>query len=138
MKLVKVFNELCNVTKQTAEYIKFNLFNSKKSVYISKEFLNECEYYIGKNKETFSNGILAIIEQEDTFYYIHIKDNNIYVTPYINGKTDKSIDIEHENISDIFEIKKTKYSYKVIDLFRNEYHLGHEIFMMGNNIIDCL
>ncbi|MFC6401186.1 CDP-glycerol glycerophosphotransferase family protein [Mammaliicoccus sciuri] len=138
MKLVKVFNELCNVTKQTTEYIKFNLFNSKKSAYISKKFLNECEYSIGKSKERFSNGILAIIEHEGTFYYIHIKVNNIYVTPYINGKTDKSIDIEHENISDIFEIKKTKYSYKVIDPFRNEYHLGHEIFMMGNNIIECL
>src|SRR5699024_2896818 len=109
LKLVKVFNELCNVTKQATEYIKFNLFNSKKSVYISKEYLNESEYLIGKSKELFRNGILAIIEHEGTFYYIHIKDSNIYVTPYINGKTDKSINVNYENMSNIFEIKKTKF-----------------------------
>ncbi|MEB6215814.1 CDP-glycerol glycerophosphotransferase [Mammaliicoccus sciuri] len=138
MKLVKVFNELCNVTKQATEYIKFNLFNSKKSVYISKEYLNESEYLIGKSKESFRNGILAIIEHEGTFYYIHIKDSNIYVTPYINGKTDKSINVNYENMSNIFEIKKTKFSYKVIDQFSNEYIVGHEIFLMGNDEVDSL
>src|SRR5699024_2026818 len=71
-------------------------------------------------------------------YYIHIKNNEIYVTPYVNGNTNRSIDIKYEKIYKGYEIEKTKYSYKITDQVGNEHVIGNEIFLTGHNTIDTL
>ncbi len=138
MKIVKIFNELCNISKQTNDYIRLNLFGSNNNIYISKNLLNENEYLLCRVNEAVPNGILSIIKHNNLNYYIHIKNNEIYVTPYINGNTNRSIDIKYEKIYEGYEIEKNKYSYKITDQVGNEHVIGNEIFLTGHNIIDTL
>src|SRR5699024_7889269 len=108
------------------------------NIYVSKNLLNKNEYLLCRVNEAVPNGILSIIKHNNLNYYIHIKNNEIYVTPYVNGNTNRSIDIKYEKIYKGYEIEKTKYSYNITDQVGNEHVIGNEIFLTGHNTIDTL
>ncbi|CAG7913919.1 hypothetical protein SSCS72_01715 [Mammaliicoccus sciuri] len=129
MNIKKVFNEVCLIEKNTNDFLKIKMFDSKEFFYITSKYLDLREHAI--KKTNFEDNILMILEIDQKALYVHIKNGMIYISPYLNGNTEKSLDISIESYYDKFKIQKTKYAYEVLDENNNKYELNESIFLRG-------
>lgn len=136
MNIKKVFNEVCLIEKNTNDFLKIKMFDSKEFFYITSKYLDLREHAI--KKTNFEDNILMILEIDQKALYVHIKNGMIYISPYLNGNTEKSLDISIESYYDKFKIQKTKYAYEVLDENNNKYELNESIFLKGYSKIDSL
>ncbi|WP_237340533.1 hypothetical protein [Staphylococcus carnosus] len=92
--------------------------------------LKKEDVYLGKTKG--EDGLVAIIENDDFPYYVHIKKNKIYCTPYLNDKTEGSLNIQIKVYHNRFKVEPTQYSYQVIDTYSGEtIELDQSLFKKG-------
>lgn len=92
--------------------------------------LKKEDVYLGKTKA--EDGLVAIIENDDFPYYVHIKKNKIYCTPYLNDKTEGSLNIQIKVYHNRFKVEPTQYSYQVIDTYSGEtIELDQSLFKKG-------
>ena len=82
---------------------------------IEESKLNKEDVYFGKTKA--EDGLVAIIENDEFPYYVHIKHHKIYCTPYLNDKTEGSLNIQVKVYHNRFKVEPTRYSYKVVDTY---------------------
>ncbi|WP_204237387.1 hypothetical protein [Mammaliicoccus sciuri] len=136
MNIKKVFNEVCLIEKNTNDFFKIKMFDSNEFFYITSKYLDLREHAI--KKTNFEDNILMILEIDQKILYVHIKNGMIYISPYLNGNSEKSIDINIELYYDKFKIQKTKYAYEVLDENNNKYELNESIFLKGYSKIDSL
>lgn len=92
--------------------------------------LKKEDVYLGKTKA--EDGLVAIIENDEFPYYVHIKKNKIYCTPYLNGKTEGSLNLQVKIFHSRFKVEPTQYSYNVIDTYSGEMvELEPSVFKKG-------
>lgn len=137
MKLKFINKENAYIIRQQKDSITFSLFDYEKSVLISEGILQEKEILIQSNVNNL-NGIIAVLEHKTLNYYLHINNNNIYITPYLNGHSNKSIDLKIDVFFDGYKLLKTQYSYKIIDQLNNSYEFDDIIFTRGITKIENL
>lgn len=137
MKLKFVNKENAYIIKHNEESITLSLFDNAKNVSISKSILKKEEVLIQSIVNNI-NGIIAVLEFNSLNYYVHIKNNNIYISPYLNGYSNESIDLKVDVLCEEYQLIKTKYSYKIIDQLNNSYELDYKIFLLGANRIEVL
>lgn len=137
MDVQLVNKDTAYIIEQDKENITFFLLDIEKNLSISSNVLKEDEILVESNVNK-EDGIIAVIEHQAINYYLHIKNKNVFITPYLNGISDKSIDLKINVLFDGFQIRKTKYSYKIIDQLNNAYEIDYKIFSRGSKVIDDL
>ncbi|WP_301420384.1 CDP-glycerol glycerophosphotransferase family protein [Mammaliicoccus lentus] len=122
MELVTISHEYGWVIYEKIEKIKLGLQFSKKVIIIESEKLNGNEILLGRiNKK---DGLIAIIHHDELDYYVHVKSNLMYCTPYLNGRSKGSIKLDIKINHSRFKVVRTKYSFYIID---NQSKLSFEI-----------
>lgn len=109
MNIKKVFNEVCLIEKNTNDFFKIKMFDSNEFFYITSKYLDLREHAI--KKTNFEDNILMILEIDQKILYVHIKNGMIYISPYLNGNSEKSIDINIELYYDKFKRQNTLMKY---------------------------
>lgn len=129
IKVVKFDVDYGYIKQELPDLITFHL-NNLMEIEIEKTYLDGDEHELAQVE--LPNGLISIIENETIFYYIHIKDSKLYMTPYINGTTEGSIKLKIENFHSRFEARLTRYSYAIIDTYTEQmWELGYEPFVVG-------
>lgn len=119
------------------EKIELGMHHSTKIIEVSRNLFNCEEHSLGVVENDLEDGIIAILKEEELTYYLHVRNREIYLTPYINGYTARSIDLNIVEKSTRFKISKTAYSYQLTDTASGEsFVLDEKIFMDGRNKID--
>ncbi|MHD0396313.1 CDP-glycerol glycerophosphotransferase family protein [Staphylococcus simulans] len=129
MELTNFDYNFCFVQTNLPDLVRLSLRNGK-SVEIHEHQLTDKDIELGKlNVE---NGLVAMLEKEDNMYYVHVKDEKLYITPYLNGKTKGSLNLEIETYHSRFRVAPTLYSYQVTDSYTGEsIELGASLFEKG-------
>lgn len=136
MDLKYINKENVRLIQETKKHITFSFLKNEKNISVTKDILNnECLIVSEINGE---DGIIAIIETNKLDYYVHIRNNNVYVTPYLNNHSEKSIDLKVNVLYEQYQVVPTKYSYKVLDGMNNTYEIDYQIFIGGSNEIEGL
>ncbi|RIM81948.1 hypothetical protein BU107_14200, partial [Staphylococcus xylosus] len=122
------------IVSQSNQSIILGFHNSEKTVEITENsFGVEEQFLFNLNRK---NGLLGIIVYKSDEYYIHIKSKKLILTKYINGTTNGSLEINFVKYDDRFKIKKTKYSYMLIDEIDNKnFVIDSKIFEIGHKTI---
>lgn len=137
MEIVKIFYTHTWLIDLTEQRINLGIRYGKLNVEITKNQLNEKEYTIIALDEKVKNTMLAIIMHESIEYYLHIRNSHIYLTPFLNAHSEKSISLNIKLNSDRFELMKTKFSYVVKDtLSEYQFPIDDKIFIDGRKKID--
>lgn len=129
MKLSKFDVDFGSVQTNLPDMICLEIRNGQ-TVTIYEHQLTDKDIELGKT--TLGNGLVAIIEKEETAYYIHVKEGKLYLTPYLNGKTKGSLHLQVETYHTRFKVEATQYSYQVTDSYTDEtVELGPALFEKG-------
>ncbi len=122
------------IVSQSNQSIILGFHNSEKTVEITENsFGVEEQFLFNLNRK---NGLLGIVVYKSDEYYIHIKSKKLILTKYINGTTKGSLEINFVKYDDRFKIKKTKYSYMLIDEIDNKnFVIDSNIFEIGHKTI---
>lgn len=132
MELHKMFYSKSWVLLSNREKVELGIHGTKSTVNIVLQQLNGEEYELGEISETIEDGILAILHHLNQSFYVHIKNQVIYLTPYLNSHSAKSIDLEMKFMSERFELQKTQFSYELRDIVSGEaFEIGEKIFIDG-------
>lgn len=129
LKIIKFDNEYGYIKQELPDKLIVNINNEKEFV-IYENFLNGKEQKM--NTFNLDDSLIGIIKCKGIHYYIHTKNNALYVTPYLNGKTVGSLNISIEHYHERFTISETLYSYIIIDNYTNQrIELGPNLFLEG-------
>src|SRR5699024_7698419 len=136
MKLRFFNKDIVSLKKQTDNIITFSFTDSLEEFNLYSQSLQN-EVLIASNIKC-PDDIIAVLNYKNLDYYIHTKSSNIYISPYLNGKTEMSIDLEIDNVMENYQVKLTEYSYQILDENNNKYELDYNIFITGSVEIDSL
>src|SRR5690606_16220994 len=114
------------------------LLDYKKTLLIKKEFFKYEEEMLILSEVDITDDIIAVINYNHLDYYLHIKNKKIYISPFLNGFSEKSIDLKIQILFKNFKLIKTKYSYKIIDQANNFYEIDYKIFEKGSKPLKSL
>lgn len=114
------------------------LLDYKKTLLIKKEFFKYEEEMLILSEVDIPDDIIAVINYNHLDYYLHIKNKKIYISPFLNGFSEKSIDLKIQILFKNFKLIKTKYSYKIIDQANNFYEIDYKIFEKGSKPLKSL
>lgn len=129
MKMVKFDSDYGYIKQEAPDLISFDLRNVT-DVNIKHSQLDGDEHVL--KQVSMNNGLISIIESDELVYYIHIKNNTVYMTPYINGTTNGSLELVIENFHSRFKVNITQYSYVITDTYTEQtIELGYDLFMDG-------
>lgn len=129
MKIIKFDIDFGYIKQIFPDLISFNLKNET-NIQIEASQLNGNESIL--KQVNMPNGLIAIIESDMLVYYVHIKNNIVYATPYLNNTTDGGVNIIIENFHTRFKVEKTQYSYSVTDTYTGQtIELDYELFTEG-------
>src|SRR5699024_2433911 len=128
---MQIYNrELIEITKKSTYTFNIRVLDTQEQITLNvqSEELVLCKLD-SKHKDT----LIAIAEGPYNIFYIHVKSDVLYCTPYINGDSEGSIDIEIEYYSNRFFLKKELYDYKLVDCYTHEeVLLNSSLFKIGN------
>jgi len=128
--------------------LKINFFNKEYGVLksqnyerISLELLNK-HYHITENdfknkhycldKFNSKDILIGSFQSNNLDYYLHVKNKKLYLTPYINGDSPGSLNLNIKNSHHRFSIHKSKYSFIVKDTyFGDEIEINSDFFIPG-------
>lgn len=129
IKVIKFDVDYGYIKQALPNLITINL-NNLMELEIEEEQLEGGEYALTQTE--MSNGLIGIIENEELVYYIHIKNNVVYVTPYINNTTEGSLKLKIEKFHGRFKVNITQYSYVITDTYTEQtLELGSDLFLKG-------
>lgn len=132
MELHKIFYSKSWVVFSNREKIELGIHNTVSTINIVREQLDGEEYELAKISETIDDGLVAIIHHLNKPFYIHIKNQVVFLTQYLNSHSSKSIDLVINLISERFQVMKTQFSYEVRDTVSGEvFEIGEKIFLDG-------
>lgn len=134
MNIQLINQDIAFLINNSRENITLFLLDVEKIISISKDIFVEEELLIESNIEK-ENTIISVIKHNGIFYYLHIKNSNVFITPYLNGYSDKSIDLKIDILFEQYQIRKTKYSYEIIDPSNNSFEINYNIFEVGSSTI---
>lgn len=138
LKVKKFDSDYGYIKQELPEKLVFNIGN-KKDFTIYESYLNNEDYKI--DTIYMDDCLIGIIESNEIDFYMHIKKEVLYVTPYLNDKTEGSLDISIIKCHNRFTIEKTMYSYLVIDNYtKQRINLDAKIFLEGRKpfLIDTI
>lgn len=129
LKIKKFDNDYGYIKQELPDKLVFNI-NNEKDYSIYESVLQNKDYKMGSIHT--KDALIGIIESNGIDYYIHIKKGKMYVTPYLNGQTEGSLNISIDRYHDRFTIDKTLYSYLITDNYTNQkIELDAGIFIEG-------
>lgn len=129
LKIKKFDNDYGYIKQRLPDKLVFNI-NNEKDYSIYESALQNKDYKI--DSIHMKDSLIGIIESDEIDYYIHIKNKKMYVTPYLNGQTEGSLNISIDRYHDRFTIDKTLYSYLITDNYTNQkLELDADIFFEG-------
>ncbi|MDW4347257.1 CDP-glycerol glycerophosphotransferase family protein [Staphylococcus saprophyticus] len=117
LKVSKFDSNHAYVKQELPDILVFNLENEK-DITIHSSYLNNDDHIL--KKVNMSDKLIGIIEKDQKEYYIHIKNNILYITPYLNNRTKGSLNILIKQFHNRFIVEPTQYSYLIIDSYTNE------------------
>lgn len=129
LKIKKFDNDYGYIKQELPDKLVFNI-NNEKDYSIYDSFLQNKDYKI--DSIHMKDSLIGIIESDGIDYYLHIKKEKMYVTRYLNGQTEGSLNISIDIYHDRFTIDKTLYSYLITDNYTNQkLELDADIFFEG-------
>ncbi|UXR30379.1 hypothetical protein [Staphylococcus simulans] len=129
MKLSKFDVDYGSVQTNLPDMIRLEIRNGQ-TVTIREHQLTDKDIELGKT--ILEDGLVAIVEKEETAYYVHVKEGKLYLTPYLNGQTKGSLHLKIETYHTRFNVEETHYSYQVTDNYTGEtVELGPSLFEKG-------
>lgn len=119
------------VIEKKIERIKIGIQFSKKQLIIESKKLNGDEHALAKIDTI--DGLIAIIHYDEIDYFVHVKSKIVFCTPYLNGDTKGSINLNIDLKHSRFKSVKTKYSYYIIDSMSNlSFEIDKSIFEISH------
>lgn len=137
MEICKIFYSKSWIIYSDKEKIELGIHNTSSIASISLTQLDGGEYELIKLEDEIDDGLLAIIHHLNKSFYIHIKNQIVYITPYLNSESSKSIDLEINLLSERFKVIKTQFSYEIRDTVSEEtFEIDDKIFLGGRRKIN--
>ncbi|SUM71126.1 CDP-glycerol glycerophosphotransferase family protein [Staphylococcus nepalensis] len=119
---------------QSNQIITLGFHNSKKLVKIDQTILQNDEIFLFSVNR--SDALLGIINYHNVEYFLHVKNNYLICTKYINGETKGSLELKFTIYDDRFQIEKDKYNYIIIDKLEGTiFKLDGRLFEVSHNMI---
>ena len=112
LRIIDFNSDYGYIKQDPSDSLTINLKN-KKDIKIYKSYCNKKDYKLGHID--MEDQLICIIESEQQEYFVHIKNEILYITPYLNDRTEGSLNILIESYTNRFEVEKTEYSYYIID-----------------------
>lgn len=132
MRLLNVNTEMTSVGREDFSVIEFTFNLEMERIFIKSEELIG-EKYLQKVPYIKENGILAIIEKDDTIYYLHVNNYDLIITPYLNSLSPGSVNLKLESYHPRFTFREKDYSYVVSDILTGEEIIvDHLFFKIGH------
>lgn len=132
MRVVQVDKEKIFLENENDKLLMFSLENLQKKIKITEDDLSK-ETKVMKSVDLGEDTLLAIIENSSVFYYLHVKNHAMFITRYLNGKTEGSIELNIESYHPRFQVAAEGYTYNVIDQHtKSSFQIDHTIFMTGH------
>ena len=116
IELVKFNVNYGSIQEQLPQQLVFTVRNEK-TWRIQASQLDGSEFKLGKT--AYPDGLIAIFEYQESVYYVHAKDHKVYCTPYLNNKTEGSLNISIQALHERFEVTSTELSYQVRDTYND-------------------
>ncbi|RIN97798.1 teichoic acid biosynthesis protein, partial [Mammaliicoccus sciuri] len=131
MELLKIEHRYGWVIEEKLERIQLGIQFSKKRLTIESKMLNGEEHTLASINTV--DGLIAIITHDEFDYFIHVKSKIVYCTPYLNGDTKGSINLNISLKHPRFKVVKTKYSFYIIDDKSNlSFEINKSIFEISH------
>ncbi|MCE5040755.1 CDP-glycerol glycerophosphotransferase family protein [Mammaliicoccus sciuri] len=131
MELLKIEHRYGWVIEEKLERIQLGIQFSKKRLTIESKMLNGGEHTLASIDTV--DGLIAIITHDEFEYFIHVKSKIVYCTPYLNGDTKGSINLNINLKHSRFKLVKTKYSFYIIDDKSNlSFEINKSIFEISH------
>ncbi|MGM0123818.1 hypothetical protein IGI37_001192 [Enterococcus sp. AZ194] len=134
MEVTKVIKDVIFLIEAECNSITFGIQGSKIKIAITEDMLiNSEEITLVKDIDVeVESGLAAIFTYAEVEYYIHINDANVYCTPYLNGHSSMSVDLDVVLYSPRFELISTRYSYSLVDnISKNKVDIDSNLFNIG-------
>lgn len=136
MKLKYINKKVVRLIQETEEDIVLSILKCETHLSITDSLLKEERLIVSDINN--DDGILAIFTKNELVYYLHIRNNNVYLTLYLNNKSEKSINLSLKILHEEYQVIPTKYSYELVDSFNNSYEIDYKMFIAGSNEIEGL
>lgn len=116
IELVKFNVNYGSIQEQLPQQLVFTVRNEK-TWRIQASQLDGSEFKLGKT--AYPDGLIAIFEYQENVYYVHSKNHKVYCTPYLNNKTEGSLNISIQALHERFEVTPTELSYQIRDTYND-------------------
>lgn len=129
MLKINFFNKEYGVLKsQNYERISLELLN--KHYHITENDFKNKDYFLDKFNS--KDILIGSFQSNNLDYYLHVKNKKLYLTPYINGDSPGSLNLNIKNSHHRFSIYKSKYSFIVKDTYLgDEIEINSDFFIPG-------